>query len=121
MESAQTHVIDRLVAAYNAKDANAFAECFAEDAEIYEHPNFPSQASKQEILPYYEKLFAEFPENRSEVLYRIVMEKRVIDHERVRRTPDAVPFEVLTIYEVKDNLVCRVDFIRNSTAVWHAQ
>jgi uncharacterized protein (TIGR02246 family) len=121
MENTQTHVIDRLVAAYNAKDAAAFADCFSDNAEIYEHPSFPTQASKQEILPYYEKLFAEFPENRSEVLYRIVMENRVIDHERVRRTPDAVPFEVLTIYEIKDNLVRRVDFIRNSGAVWHAQ
>lgn len=121
MENNHTQVIEKLVAAYNAKNAQAFADCFADDAKIYEHPSFPAQASKNEILPYYEKLFAEFPDNRTEVLYRIEMGNRVVDHERVRRSPQDVPFEVLTIYEIKNNLIQRVDFILNSGAVWHAK
>ncbi len=113
-------LIDRLIAAYNAHDAEAFANCFADDAVVYEHPNFPTQVNKPEFLEYYAKLFKEFPHNRTERLYRAVIDNRVIDHERVMRTPESKPFEVLTIYEVRDGFIQRVDFVRNSDAAWKA-
>ncbi|TAE29291.1 MAG: SgcJ/EcaC family oxidoreductase [Candidatus Kapaibacterium sp.] len=112
------HLIDRLIAAYNARDADAFANCFADDAVIYEHPNFPKQVQKAEFLEYYVKLFKEFPQNHTERLYRAVIDNRVIDHELVMRTPESKPFEVLTIYEVRNNLIQRVDFVRNTTTAW---
>jgi uncharacterized protein (TIGR02246 family) len=109
----QTKILDRLVEAYNSSDARAFADLFDETAVIYEHPNQPAQQSRREIFEFYEKLFAQFPENRTEVLHRIVLENRIADHERVRRSFDVEPFEVVTIYEMEGSLIKRVDFIRS--------
>ncbi|MDF2901664.1 MAG: enzyme family protein, partial [Phenylobacterium sp.] len=37
---------------------------------------------------------------------------RVIDHERVKRSPDADPFEVAAIYTIADAKIVRVDFVK---------
>lgn len=115
-----TNTIDHLVEGYNASDAAKFSECFAQEARVYEHPGILTQQSKDEIFRYYEKLFAQFPHNRTEILHRIVFDSKVIDHERVRRSPDVEPFEVLTIYEMRDGLIQRVDFIRKQSVVFQA-
>jgi hypothetical protein len=119
MNTQVTTVIDNLVEAYNTSNAQVFADCFTENAEIFEHPNILTQQSKAEILAYYQQLFNEFPLNRTEILHRIIMDNRIIDHECVRRTPEVEPFEVLTIYEIDDVLIRRVDFIRKQSVVWH--
>lgn len=108
-----TQIIDKLVEAYNSSNARAFADLFAEDVVVYEHPNQPTQKSREEIFEFYEKLFAEFPNNRTEILHRIVLGNRIIDHERVRRNAESEPFEVLAIYEIDGNLIKRLDFIRS--------
>ena len=36
----------------------------------------------------------------------------VIDHERVKRSPDADPFEVAAIYTIADAKIVRVDFVK---------
>lgn len=118
--STNTDTIDRLVEGYNASDARTFADCFALDASVYEHPSILTQQGRNEIFAYYQKLFAEFPQNRTEILHRIVFDTKVIDHERVRRSPDAEPFEVLTIYEMSGGLIQRVDFIRKQSVVFQA-
>lgn len=107
-----TIVIDRLVDAYNRSDARRFAYLFALKTAVYEFPGALVQQSHEEIFEFYENLFREFPFNRTEVLYRIVIGNRVIDHERVRRAPDAEPFEVLTIYELENREIKRLDFVR---------
>lgn len=109
-----TQIIDQLVLAYNASNARAFADLFEEKVQVFEHPNILTQQSREEIFDYYVDLFAQFPQNRTEVLHRIVIGNRVIDHERVRRSPNAEPFEVLAIYEMGETLIQRLDFIRKS-------
>ena len=42
---------------------------------------------------------------------------RVIDHERVRRTADGEPFEVIAIYEIENNLIIRFDLVREAKTV----
>lgn len=92
-----------------------FADLFAVKTAVYEFPGTLVQQSREEIFEFYENLFRESPANRTEVLYRIVIGDRVIDHERVR-TPDAEPFEVLTIYELEDREIKRLDFVRRKPA-----
>lgn len=105
-------VVDALVTAYNSGDARTFADLFAPDVKIFEFPDELVQESSEEIFEFYEKLFGEFPNNRTEVLHRIIIGNRVIDHERVRRSPETEPFEVLTIYELQNGKIKRLDFVR---------
>jgi uncharacterized protein (TIGR02246 family) len=107
-----TKIIDRLVAAYNSGDARAFADLFASDVTVYEHPNEPTQQSREEIFGRYTEVFKTYPYNTTEVVHRIVIADWVIDHEKVRRSPEQEPFDVVAVYELADGVIKRLDFIR---------
>lgn len=106
-------VIDQLVLAYNAGDAQAFSDLFSLNACVYEHPGQLTQQSRKALFAYYTDVFAAYPANQTQVLYRVTTGNRVIDHERVSRSADHQPFEVISIYELDaDGLICRLDFVR---------
>jgi uncharacterized protein (TIGR02246 family) len=105
-------IIDKLVDAYNARDARGFADFFTEDAICYEHPNEIAQNGREAIFEFYKQRFTEFPQNQTEIVHRIVLGTRIIDHERVRRSPDTKPFEAVAIYEMENGLVKRFDIVR---------
>lgn len=44
------YTIDQLVVAYNAHDVRGFADSFAEQASIYEHPGTPTQPGLGAVL-----------------------------------------------------------------------
>jgi uncharacterized protein (TIGR02246 family) len=107
-----TRVIDQLVIAYNAGNARGFADLFTEDAV---HGNLHGdglQTSREEIYRRYVEVFGTFPENRTEVIHRIAFDHFVIDHERVKRSANSEPFDVVAIYTMKDGLIARCDFVR---------
>jgi hypothetical protein len=104
--------IDKLVDAYNSGNARTFADLFEENAIAYEHPNQIAQTGREEIYRRYIDVFAQFPQNHSEVLHRIVIKNRIIDHERVSRSPQSEPFEVVAIYEMGNVLIKRFDIVR---------
>lgn len=105
-------IIDRLVAAYNARDARAFAAFFALDAVHGNLNAADALRGREAIYARYADVFRTYPENHSDVVHRIVYGDFVIDHERVRRSKDAEPFDVVAIYTVEDGLVARIDFVR---------
>lgn len=107
-----TDVVDALVRAYNASDADAFADLFAEDAIAYEHPGIPAQRGREEIRARYRQAFAAFPDNRTTVVHRIVIGDYVIDHERVQRHAEAEPFDTVAVNTVRNGLIHRLDVIR---------
>jgi hypothetical protein len=110
-------LINRLVESYNQHDARAFAECFAGDVKVYEHPNILSQQSREDIYNRYVEVFKLYPNNNSKILHRICIGNRVIDHEEVLRTIESEPFYVLAIYEIEENLVKRFDLVRESKTI----
>lgn len=98
--------------AYNAQDLDAMCRWFApgiEVANLGEAPNLTGIAAYRER---HVGLWAQFPQNRAELLSRTLVAGRVLDHERVFRSPDAEPFEVVAIYSFEDGRIARVDFVR---------
>ena len=57
-------------------------------------------------------MFSDFPENRVELLNRIVLGDTVIDHEKVIRRAGGETFEVAAIYTVAGGKIARVDFVK---------
>ena len=57
-------------------------------------------------------MFAEFPENRAEILKGYELGDFVALHERVYRSAAAEPFEVMSIYSFEGDKVSRVEFVR---------
>ncbi len=110
-------LIDKLVAAYDDGNARKFADCFAENAVAYEYPNRAAQTGKTEIYDYYKQVFAQFPELKTEILYRARIGNRIIDHERVRRISGGEPFDVIAIYEIENDLIVRFDLVREAKTV----
>lgn len=105
-------VVQAQLDAYNAQDVEALCRHFTagvEVANLHEAPNLTG------IEAYRERhvgLFAQFPQNRAELVSRIVVAGKVLDHERVFRAPDAEPFEVVAIYSFEGEKIARVNFIR---------
>lgn len=105
-------VVEAQFEAYNAQDLDAHCAAFADDVVV---ADFNGAVTSSGIAAYrerYRKLFADFPQNRAELLNRMVVGNRVIDHERVFRAPGSDPFEVAAIYTVSDARIVRVDFIK---------
>lgn len=105
-------VAEAQLEAYNAQDLDAHCACFADDVVVADLNGVVTISGIAAYRAKYEQVFAEFPQNHAELVNRIVVGNRVIDHERVRRSPSADPFEVAAIYTIADAKIVRVDFVK---------
>jgi len=105
-------IVQAQLAAYNARDLNAFLATYAEDAQLFEHPSKLLARGVTQMRERYAARFAE-PNLHAVVIKRIVMGNIVIDHERVTRTfPEGTGAQdAIAMYEVQGALITRVWFI----------
>ncbi len=104
---------ERQLAAYNARDLDAFVACFADDVEVYDFPDALSLKGRERFRArYVERFKAEGL--HAIVVHRAVIGTRVIDHERVwlNGPGKSDPVDLVVIYTVRDGLIARVDFIK---------
>lgn len=101
-------VVERLVAAYNARNANAFAAYFTVDAQIVEYPGWVLDDGLDAILATYCTLFTR--------LQRSVAGGRIIVHGLITRDAATPPFAVLTIYSVGEDGIERTEFLSGGRA-----
>jgi hypothetical protein len=111
-ERSNVALISRLVERYNAQDAEGVAACFALDVQEFSHGGELIRTGSAAIAENYRKLFAEFPQNRADVLHRSAFGDKVIDHERVWRTPEQTPFDVVVVYTLKNGAVVRAEYVK---------
>ncbi len=105
-------VVQGQLDAYNAQDVDAFVTFFDDGITI---ANLNAEPNLRGLDAYRERhvaMFAEFPQNRAELVSRLVLGDTVIDHERVFRSPEASPFEVAAIYTFAGDKIARVDFVK---------
>ena len=98
--------------AYNRQDLDAHCAYYADDIVVADLNGAVTGRGIGAYRAKYEKLFAEFPSNRAELVGRIVVGATVIDHERVSRTPGGDTFDVAAIYTIAGGKIARVDFAR---------
>jgi hypothetical protein len=98
--------------AYNAQDLDLFCSYFADTIEVADFNGAVTLSGIDAYREKYRAVFSQFPQNRVELLGRIAVGAQVIDHERVRRSPDAAPFEVAAIYTLRGHQIVRVDFVK---------
>lgn len=111
-EPGDLSVVQAQLDAYNAQDLDAHCACFADDvvvADLNGAENLHGIAAYRER---YRGVFAQFPQNRVEILGRFAAGHVVVDHEKVMRSPDGPTFEVLAIYTLRDGKIARVDFVK---------
>jgi putative hydrolase of HD superfamily len=106
-------VVQAQVDAYNAHDARAFADCYADDARLAGlSGKSPPVEGKTAIRQAYASLFARKPKTFAvEILERTVSGAIVVDLERThglpaeKRLPDS-----FAVYEVRDGRIANVWF-----------
>jgi len=98
--------------AYNAQDVDAFCLNFSDGIVVANLTEAPNLTGLEAYRERHVGLFAQFPQNRAELISRTVIGAKVLDHERVFRSPDAEPFEVMAIYSFEGDKIARVDFVR---------
>ena len=93
-------VVQRQVDAYNARDLAAFVECYHDDVRVWRPPApEPALAGKEALAEFYRTERFNRPALHAQIVNRIVLGRRVIDHERISGVRDA-PFEIAVVYEV---------------------
>jgi hypothetical protein len=102
-------VVQRQLEAYNARDLEAFAATYADGVTIYRLPTLePAIRGMAKLREVYAQRFSS-PNLHAEILSRIVLGNKVIDHERVVGIREQ-PLEAVAVYEVVDGLIATVWF-----------
>ena len=98
--------------AYNAQDLDWYCSYFTDDVVVADFNGPVTGEGIDAFRTRYAGAFAQFPQNKVELLGRIAVETTVIDHERVIRGPDGPVFEVAAIYTFRGDKIARVDFVK---------
>lgn len=98
--------------AYNAQNVDAMMAFYAPDVIVSGLNGTPTETDREALRARYVKAFAQFPQNKAELVNRIAVGDTVADHEHVIRAPDGETFDVIAIYSFRDGLISRVDFAK---------
>jgi len=101
-----------MIERYNAQDADAYVALMTDDACEATYRGAVLRGGREGVRSGLEAMFAQFPQNRAEILQSFVLGETVLLYERVFRSADAEPFEVMSVYSFEGDKVSRVEFIR---------
>ena len=104
---ATTH---RMIELYNAQDADSYVALMTEDACEAGYRGAVLREGKEGVREGLKAMWAQFPQNRAEILSRIRIGPWTIDEERVTGR-DGPPLHAVAIYEVSDGRIRSVRFL----------
>jgi hypothetical protein len=105
-------IAEQMIAHYNAQDADAYVALMTDDACEAGYRGAVVREGKEGTRAGLKAIFAEFPENRAEIITGYELGEYAVLHERVYRSAAAEPFEVMSVYSFEGDLCSRVEFIR---------
>jgi hypothetical protein len=98
-------LVQEQLEAYNARDLPRFLKCFSESVSVFRPPNpEPSLRGKAQLEEFYATQRFNRPALHAELLHRIVLGNKVIDHERITGV-ETEPLEMVVIFEIEDGLI----------------
>ncbi|MFT4925703.1 MAG: hypothetical protein ACI8WB_001798 [Phenylobacterium sp.] len=102
--------VKRQLDAYNARDLTTFVAQFSDNIKVYMPPNAtPALEGKTAFAEHYQTKRFNLPNLHAQILNRMVVGNKVIDHERVSGVTET-PSEVAVVYEVENSLIINVWF-----------
>jgi len=103
-------VVQLQLDAYNARDLDRFVSVYSDEVRIFRPPTpAASIVGKLALAEYYATQRFNLVGLNAELLNRIVLGNKVIDHERISGVRE-LPIEVAAVYEVADGLIRTVWF-----------
>ena len=100
-----TDAVDRVVAALNARDVDAFVACYAPDATIEDGHDRVGTRGHDELRSLYGPMFERYPELRVEPGWRTTVGEFVVQEERV--TGRGGHERHVAVYLVRDGVIVR--------------
>lgn len=101
-------IVERQLAAYNDRDLARFVACYSDDVTVTRLPAAePALRGKAAFAEFYATQRFNRPGLRAEIVGRLALGNKVVDHERVHGLA-AEPLEIVVVYEVADGLIRRV-------------
>lgn len=110
--NSRVNTAHRMIALYNAQDADGYVELMTDTACEATYRGAVLRDGKEGVRSGLKAMFAQFPENKADILTSYVLGETVMLHEKVSRAPDGERFEVMSIYSFSGDKVDRVEFIR---------
>lgn len=102
-------IVQEQLEAYNARDLERFVATYSETIRIFRLPaTEPAIAGKIQLADTYRARFSS-PNLHADIVNRMVLGNKVIDHERVTGIKEA-PVEAVAVYEVVEELIETVWF-----------
>ena len=97
--------------AYNARDLARFCACFSPKVKVFRPPQAqPALEGREALSAHYAQHRFHLPALHADLVQRMVLGNKVIDHERIHGVRDT-PFEAAAVYEVgADGLIAAVWF-----------
>ena len=105
-------ITHRMIERYNAQDADGYVALMTADACEAGYRGAVVREGREGVRAGLKAMFAQFPQNRADILSSHELGDYVVLHERVSRSVDSEPFEVMSVYSFFGDLVSRVEFIR---------
>ena len=110
--SAHLATAQQMIAYYNAQDADAYVSLMTDDAAEAVYRGAVVRDGKEGVRAGLKAMFAEFPENRAEILASYALGDYAVLFEKVYRSESSEPFDVMSIYSFEGDKVSRVEFVR---------
>ena len=102
--------VQRQLEAYNDRDLDRFVAEYGDDVRVYRAPSgTPVLDGKAAFAAHYAAHRFNLPDLHADVLARMVVGNKVIDHERVFGVREQ-SFDAVVVYEVVDDLIRSVWF-----------
>lgn len=106
----QLEVVNARMEAHNNHNLEKFLAVYSDDIQIYDYPNTPlGKKGKEHIRNIFAPLFKD-KSVKTEIHHQIENGKYVVNHETVTREGKIT--EYISIYEVEDDLIQSVRFIK---------
>ncbi|NJM51288.1 MAG: SnoaL-like domain-containing protein [Sphingomonadales bacterium] len=105
-------IAKQMIAHYNAQDADAYVALMTDDACEAGYRGAVVREGKEGVRSGLKAIFAEYPQNRAEIIGEQEIGEFAVLREKVWRTADSDPFEVIAIYSFESGKCARVEFIR---------
>lgn len=104
-------IVQKQVDSYNAGDLDAFVNCYSENVLVAKFPNDTLYVGHERMRSNYNGLSPDNKQYDVEVVKRITIGNKVIDHEKVTNTNGTIVQMQIALYEVSNGTIDSMTFI----------
>ena len=112
IEQEATALAQEQLDAYNKRDIEAFLKPYSENVKVYTFPDQLLYEGKAKMREEYSSKFNRLPDLHCQLVNRIVLNNKVIDHEEVVVMKSQPKIYAIAVYTITDGKISEVRFMQ---------